>query len=160
MVAIIAAVQIVLLGLIATRLTSLEQAVANAALDGPQVAQRVPATAGHETQDAAVPGSHDWESSLRRVIREEITSFEQLREIGTGSVARGLGSSSSSPPHDPARVAAVNHQLDYFISIGQISPAEMSALQREIAKLDEDARRQIFSKLTGAMNRGALKGQL
>ena len=157
---ILAAVQLVLLGFIATKLISLEQAVENAALIGPQIAQRVTATAGHEAQDAAVPGPHDWESSLRRVIREEIGSFEQLRGIETGSVVRGSGSGANSPPHDPARVAAVNRQLDYFISIGQISPAEMSALQREIAGLDEDARRQILGKLTGAMNRGALKGQL
>ena len=157
---ILAAVKLVLLGFIATKLASLEQAVENATLNGPQLARRVTATGGHEARDAAASEPHDWEASVRRVIREEIGSFEQLHAIGTGSVVRGSGPSSSSPPHDPARVAAVNRQLDYFISIGQISPAEMSALQREIAGLDEDARRQILGKLTGAMNRGALKGQL
>lgn len=160
LVAILAVAQLVLLGFMASSLIRLEQTVEDAALNGAQVAQQARATAGREVEDAKTPIPEEWESSLRRIIREEIGSGERGHSIEPIPAGPSVGLASSSPPHDPARVAAVNGQLDYFISMGRISPAEMAALQWEIAGLDEAARRQIMGKLTGAMNRGALKGQL
>lgn len=159
-VAYLAAAQLVLLGFVATKLTSIEQALENTELDSPLVVEQATARAGHEAQAAATPERHDWESSLRRIIREEIGSVDKVHRIESNPVGQVASVGSSSRPHDPARLVAVNRQLDYFISIGQISPAEMSALQQEIAGLDEGGRRQILGKLTGAMNRGVLKGQL
>ena len=158
--AIVAAAQLVLLGIIAAKLIHLEQAVENAALNGLQIVGKATATAAHARQDATTPIPHDWELTLRRVIREEIESVDPVHLIESISAGQAVGSGSSSPPHDPTRVATVNSQLDYFISVGRISPAEMAALQREIAALDEGARRQMLSKLVGALNTGGLKGQL
>jgi hypothetical protein len=158
--AVLGAVQLVLLGFIAIRLTGLEQAVENTALNGPQVAGPATATAAREPQDATTPEPHDWESTLRRVIREEIESVDQIDRIELTSAGQVAGTGPSSPPHDPTRVAAVNSRLDYFISMGRISPAEMAKLQQDIARLDDGARKQMLGKLVRALNTGSLKGQL
>ena len=49
--------------------------------------------------------------------------------------------------------------LDYHIERGKISDMDMAKLQAEIARLDDDGRRQMLSLLAQAMNSGKLEGR-
>ena len=98
------------------------------------------------------------EELLRRIIREELS-------------AQPLGESDPDhsgvavvPTVDPAEMQrrrdAIDQQIDYYSSIGQISETEMQALQAEIATLDTSGRREMLGKLTRAMNSGSIRGHL
>ena len=58
------------------------------------------------------------------------------------------------------RRSVVSQQLDYYVSLGRISEAEMAQLQSDIARLDPDARTDMLRRLTQALNSGMLEGRL
>ena len=62
-----------------------------------------------------------------------------------------IGAQSSS-------VDGVQQEIDYYISVGAISPREMESLQANIARLNPADRRLMLSKLTQAMNDGLIDG--
>ena len=65
-----------------------------------------------------------------------------------------------STPPDPARLAAVNDQIDYCVGLSQIPPSGISRLHSDIARLDESGRRQMLGKLARALNTRDVWGQL
>jgi hypothetical protein len=64
------------------------------------------------------------------------------------------------PVEMEARHEQVSQQLEYYVSIGSISNAEMQRLQMDIAKLDAKGRTEMLRELTRALNSGRLEGQL
>lgn len=65
-----------------------------------------------------------------------------------------------STPPDPARLAAVNDQIDYCVGLSQIPPSGISRLHSDVARLDESGRRQMLGKLARALNTRDVWGQL
>ena len=53
----------------------------------------------------------------------------------------------------------IDRDLDSYIGLGKIEPAEMADLQFKIAKLPPGERREMLTRLTKAMNAGDLEGE-
>ena len=97
------------------------------------------------------------EAALRQIIREELAA------------RNGYGSASPEPAATPPPVNDIDvqyqrdyiaQQIEYFASVGRISPADMDVLLAEIAKLDPAGRQEMLSELTRALNSGRLEGRL
>lgn len=103
---------------------------------------------GVHIADASSPTSED----IRQIVREEVT----------GLPVQGFAAPPASPEPRVAsetEINAVRQQIDTFIARGAIEPAEMTKIQMQIARLPQDARREMLSRLTIAMNDGDIDGR-
>ena len=104
-----------------------------------------------------VPAAVTDEALLRQIIREEIAALDD--DVGSNATSE-TRTTARSPEEVRYQRAYVSDQIDYYASVGAISPEQMHELQREIAALDEAGRREMLSKLTRAMNAGRIEGHL
>ena len=117
----------------------------------------VVAATENSNQSVASPRPLD-EGRLRQIVREEVGAL--------------LNTFSATPPSaaakDPDPVSAVEYQyrleaamqnLDSYLEQGEISDMDMAEFQTEIARLDDEGRRQMLSLLTQALNSGELEGR-
>ena len=99
------------------------------------------------------------EKRLRQIVREEVRS--QLREFGA-SITQPAHIEEPDPVSDAEyeyRLEAAMQHLDYYIGENEISDIDMANLQGEIARRDDEGRRQMLSLLTRALNSGELEGR-
>ena len=111
------------------------------------------------TMNADVRPAVMTESELRRIIQEELRSH--IYRIGLNSSQQETPLPVVQKVDDAvmeSRRDFVLGQLDYYSSVGSISSAEMAQLQMEIAKLNENGRTEMMSRLNRALNSGVLKG--
>lgn len=89
---------------------------------------------------------------LRRIVREEVAALpaQQVQTTAASSAPRMVSDRD---------LDAVRQRIDAFIARGAIEPAEMTELQAAIVRLPPDARQEMFSRLTKAMNDGEIDGR-
>ena len=158
--AIIALAQLVALFLIHNRIGAVERDLATVMSSQNVRAHRYqPANAGTPAQPdqiLAVPA----EDRMRQIIREELHA--ELRHVSMAG--QQPDPSVVTVPADAAEMASrrelVSEQINYFLSIGRISDAEMQDLQLNIAKLDAAGRTAALGELSRAVNSGRLEGRL
>jgi len=109
------------------------------------------------TQAAASPGMPD-EGRIRQIIREELRSHLKVTAAPPQASAE-FAPEPVSPAEYEYRLQAVMQELDYHIKQGEISDMDMTRFQGEIARLDEDGRRQMLRLLVQALNSGELEGR-
>jgi len=99
------------------------------------------------------------ENRLRQIVREELRSQSKVNRASQ---------EGSSIDEEPVAVSAAEFQrryesavqdLDYYLEQGEISDVDMAKLQMDIAMLDPEARTQMLSRLTRAINSGELRGR-
>jgi len=149
----LAAVQTMLLAVIGLKVLSLEADVAaarDASLDAlAETAQlrQLSKTPQPAMQFADAPSlSAD---DLRQIVREEIAALPAPQMQATAA-PRAVSERD---------LDAVRQRIDAFSARGAIEPAEMTDLQATIARLPPDARQEMFSRLTKAMNDGEIDGR-
>lgn len=98
------------------------------------------------------------EQDLRRVIREELQRLADEGHIRTVAVSDIDKTSTRDPVEQRELREHVNRQLEYYKSLGSVSPRQMSQLQRDIARLDSSGRQQMLSELVRAMNAREIDG--
>lgn len=97
------------------------------------------------------------ESRLRRIIAEELKAGMS-----------GISSESMPPGAEPDvgtaeqsdRIQRIEQEIEYHLSVGSISTADMEALQARIATLEPAVRKRMLNKLVSAMNAGQIDGRL
>ena len=150
-------VQTLAIGLLAYTLIDFQKDVeAIVATDAAPLARDPSAQSSATRHDRGIHGRIT-ETQLRQIIAEEIRSV-----VGGDP----LPTMSNSP--DAAIVLAersdqrrqVEEEIEYHISVGTISRADMEALQAKIARLDPTERRSMLNKLVQAMNAGLIDGRL
>lgn len=94
-------------------------------------------------------------AQLRSIVREEIAAA--LLSFSPVAVADGDDQKSQDYQNE---LKNLEDELDYYISRGAISDQEMSALQMQMARLDQSGRKQIMRKLVRSLNSGELSGRL
>ncbi|MEO1243214.1 MAG: hypothetical protein AAFX54_14990 [Pseudomonadota bacterium] len=150
------AIQTMLLAIIALKVFSIEGdvvAARDASLDALAETAQLRAQAGSprpalQFADASALTAED----IRQIMREEIASLPvQQAQTATASPAPRVVSARE--------LNAVRQRIDAFIARGAIDSSEMTDLQTTIAQLPTDARREMFSRLTKAMNDGAIDGR-
>lgn len=104
-------------------------------------------------------------AELRRLIRDELRAGASI--AADAAVFAANSQNSAEQAFDDLQLtetdwqsALVDQELDFYITRGAISPAEMSALQSEIAKLGPKGQADAMRRLVGAMNAGELDGRL
>ena len=100
------------------------------------------------------------EDRLRQIIREELAAQPDGRFGPAKQVDAVFASSSTDNAENQYQRERVAQQLNYYMSVGSVSDADMQELQGEIAKLDEASRTEMLRKLTRALNSGQLEGHL
>lgn len=100
------------------------------------------------------------EDRLRQIIREELVAHVENGSLPESQVSRSVASATVDPLKMEARREQISQQLEYYVSVGRISDAEMQKLQIDIAKLDADGRTEMLRELTRALNSGRLEGRL
>lgn len=110
----------------------------------------------YASQDGEFTAEHLTEAQLRRIIAEEISA-------GIGDVTRTelpaaavVNASTAERSDQTERVA---EEIEYHISVGSISTADMESLQGRIARLDPADRKRMLNKLVSAMNAGLIDGR-
>lgn len=113
--------------------------------------RQAPALAQRPNESAA---AFPTESQLRQIIQEELRAqLENLSLGGRTEPPRVTETPVAAADLENQR-AVVTQQLDYYMSIGNISDREMHDLQLNIAKLDEAGRQEMLTRLVRAMNTG------
>lgn len=100
------------------------------------------------------------EDRLRQIIREELLVQSGNPSSSQPQALRSAASTPVDPVEMEARREQLSQQLEYYVSVGSISDAEMQRLQIDIAKLDAKGRTEMLRELTRALNSGRLEGQL
>lgn len=100
------------------------------------------------------------EDRLRRIIREELVVQLGNQPSSPPTAAHSAAVTSADPVEMEARRKQLSQQLEYYVSVGSISDAEMQRLQIDIARLDAAGRTEMLRELTRALNSGRLEGQL
>lgn len=95
------------------------------------------------------------EARLRRIIRDELAA--QAHRTASQPT---LATRPRNPLDDQLRRERVGRQLDYYKRLGRISPAQMQAMQDEIAQLEPAARKEMLGNLARSLNRGEIEGLL
>lgn len=149
------AIQTMLLAIIAFKVFSIEGdvvAARDASLDAlAETAQlRVQVGAPRPAVQFADASSLTAED-IRQIVREELTGLPAQQVQMTASPASRVVSARE--------LNAIRQRIDAFIARGAIESSEMTDLQTTIAQLPTDARREMFSRLTKAMNDGAIDGR-
>jgi len=99
------------------------------------------------------------ERRLRQIVREELRAQLDGLLAPATLAAEEEGPEPVSEAEYQYRFDAAMQNLDYYLKQGEIPDADMIRLQSEIARLDEDGRRRMLSRLARAMSSGELKGQ-
>lgn len=92
------------------------------------------------------------DARLRQLIREEIDAA-----LDRDRAARRPSVGEARAEVDPAAIREVEDKLQFILSSGEISAAELDRLQLSIAQLDEASRKEKFSELARAINLGTVK---
>ncbi|MEM9617538.1 MAG: hypothetical protein AAF936_06220 [Pseudomonadota bacterium] len=150
------AIQTMLLALVALKVFSIEGDVAaarDASLDALTETAKLRAQTGAprpaiQFADASSLTAED----IRQVVREEIANLP-VQQVQTTTVSPAPRVVSE---HE---LTAIRQRIDAFIARGAIESSEMTDLQTTIAQLPPDARREMFSRLTKAMNDGEIDGR-
>lgn len=105
------------------------------------------------------------QAQLRTILREEIAaallSFSPKAVSQQSSVVASAASGGDQKTEDyQNELEVLEAELDYYITRGAISDREMSALQMQMARLDQSGRKQIMRKLVRSLNSGELSGRL
>lgn len=109
------------------------------------------------TQVGGTAAENLTEAELRQIIADEIDAG--LSGI-TGKVLPTSAEVSVGTAEQSDKTQRVAEAIDYHISVGSISTAEMDALQAKIAALDPVARKRMLNELVSAMNAGLIDGRL
>lgn len=119
-----------------------------------------------ETPSAVVQlDSHLVQSKLRVIVRDELAAahaayFPAQYPQRDRAEPESEHDGGEKAREDQQQLEIVSGDIDYYVSQGSISEAEMAALQIQLAKLDLSGRKQMMRKLLGALNSGALAGRL
>ena len=100
------------------------------------------------------------EDRLRQIIREELVDQFENQSLSQPQPSRFAEPAPVDPVEMEARREQISQQLEYYVSVGRISDAEMQKLQIDMAKLDAKGRTEMLRELTRALNSGRLEGQL
>ena len=98
------------------------------------------------------------EGRLRQIVREELAALLNTFSNSAPHSAAGKGPAPVSAAEYQYRLDAVMQNLDYYIGQGKISDTDMTKFQAEIARLDDEGRRQMLSLLSQAISSGELDG--
>lgn len=98
------------------------------------------------------------EAVLRQILRQELTAYSPAITVTQREDVPSVDPRGQGQPLNSAEFARIDQQTDLYISAGAISDAQMEKLQDELSRLDPVARREILSKITKAINSGALAG--
>jgi hypothetical protein len=109
-------------------------------------------------QSVASPRALD-EGRLRQIVREEVGALLNTFTVAAPPSAAAKDPEPVSAAEYQYRLEAAMQNLDSYIEQGEISDMDMANLQGEIARLDNDGRRQMLSLLTQALNSGELEGR-
>ena len=117
----------------------------------------VPTADSGAAQDSGVPAGYLTEAQLRRIVAEEIKAV-----IGgnTGNAVPAGTETDVRTAEKSDQARRVEEEIEYHISVGSISAADMEALQSRIATLDPAGRKRMLNKLVSAMNAGLIDGRL
>lgn len=145
------AIQTMLLAIIALKVFSIESDVAaarDASLDALAETAQLRAQAGAprpalQFADASALTAED----IRQIMREEIASLP-VQQVQAATVSPAPRTISER------ELTTIRQRIDVFIARGAIDSSEMTDLQTTIAQLPPEARREMFSRLTKAMNDG------
>ena len=152
-------IQLVATAFLYTRLVSIE-----ARLDAPQAADAPLASTPPAVVADAMPGGRYApadERLLRAILREELAVYAEDFARHEAAPVQAAARSGSYPDADAReRRDRVAERLDYFVSVGRITEAEMQQLQLEIARLDPDGRQEMLRKLGKVLNSGDVEGRL
>ena len=104
---------------------------------------------------------------IRHLLREELAALEEGSPLAQKRRLTSERSANNTSPNGGADSAVdtiylkdtVVRDIDSYINLGRIEPAEMSVLQTKIARLPPSDRQEMLSKLTKAMNAGDLQGE-
>ena len=105
------------------------------------------------------PGQLD-ESRVRRIIREELRAQLNAFSATAPQTDENEDFESVSTTEYQYRLEAAMQDLDFYIQQREISDADMIRLQTDIARLDEQGRREMLGLLAQALSTGELKGNL
>ena len=92
---------------------------------------------------------------VRQIMREEIAALPAAPASIAGAPQKPRPAQAA--PHARAQV---ERELDAFIARGAIGPADMANLQVKIARLSENDRSAMLSKLAKALSAGDIDGEL
>lgn len=95
---------------------------------------------------------------VRAIVREEVRAL--VATAPAAASAAGPQSDSLTPEERRQRAVGVVQQIEYYRSVGNISPAQMHELQSRIATLDPRDRQPMLNRLVAAMNAGEIAGEL
>jgi len=158
LIILLGAAQTILLLALLVKVIGLESSIAGGAAVPPTVMEE-PITKGDVHGQPVTGTDPTSEKKLRQIVREEVGS--QLKEFGA-SLTQPANIEESEPVSTVEyqyRLEAAMQHLDYYIGEKEISDIDMANLQGEIARLDDDGRRQMLSLLTQALNSGELEGR-
>ena len=103
---------------------------------------------------------------IRLVVREELSAINESRPASAQRTAPGQSvqtASTEAGALSPAESVFLKEEtlrdIDSYVALGAISPAEMANLQIKIARLPPSDRREMLTRLTKAMNSGDLQGE-
>ncbi len=104
-------------------------------------------------------------SLLRGIVKEELDfalitlSKPQTPRLATTAPALARVEEQADPEYQ-YQLEVMSAEIDNYVSRGSISDAEMADLHMQLARLDDNDRKQMMRKLVRAMNSGGLKGRL
>ena len=115
-------------------------------------------------------GEENLIKEIRRIFREEIAASEgrplpsSNRRAAMNRAGKGAGAgpeeSPGAAPIDTVYLKDTLHrEIESYIGLGRIEPVEMADLQRKMARLPDEDRREMLTRLTQAMNAGDLQGE-
>ena len=96
-------------------------------------------------------------SALRQLIADAVQDQLADREP---SVAQADAPSPAQRRREDQLAREVGESIQYHISVGTISQADMQTLQQQILRLDQEARRRALGELVTAINDGTIKARL
>ncbi len=158
LIILLGAAQTILLLALLVKVIGLESSIAEEKTEHPIVTEETIAKGDVPGQPVISTQSLS-EKRLRQIVREEVRS--QLKEFGA-SLTQPANTEKPEPVSAAEyqyRLEAAMQQLDYYIGEKEISDIDMANLQGEIARLDDEGRRQMLSLLTQALNSRELEGR-
>lgn len=158
------AAQLVLFGIILSRLSALEVGITRLEAGAPSLHQ--PSGSMPDRVAAQNNSGLFSEARLRQIIRDEAEAvLVSLPAVQRGpsdtetEIASGDADEMVDFDHE-RELRAVQQSLDYYTQVGRITASEMAQLQSEIAKLRPSERTAMFGRLARALNEGTLEGRL
>lgn len=113
---------------------------------------------------AALPPLQLDETQIRNIVREELSAALEPFSVQHSPQQTAMAPTTEQRDVQQAKdyqyqLEIVSGEIDYYLSRGSISEQEMSALQLQLAALDQPGRKQMMRKLLKAMNSGELDGR-